>query len=343
MTDNRSGVTNHISEAESVLLLAPSETAPDNRACIDFLTQSPPDETNVLSVTLEMTPDQRLGVWQQAVGETLPHQTTILDARPGTDASVGTDTVTSVPELELDVLRPSAGVTDLGLTIARILGAWSETPRPTQVCLHSVTELLARFDERDVVELIAGLNDLQNDLDVCAHHHLDPTACEDSVLPTLRPLYDAVLEHDGEGWIVSEATDTDVSPSFRRTTPPPGGTSVVTAERPETIPMPYSFDGVLDLLSDPIRRTILYYLKDRDRGEISLETVIDDVHRRATAVPARDPPARTVLETSCHHNHFPMLAEAGVIRLDREGGTLWYEPNEALESCLRYVETLELG
>jgi hypothetical protein len=206
-----------------------------------------------------------------------------------------------------------------------------------------VTELLARFDEQDVVELVAGLNDLLTGLDTCAHHHLDPSACEDSVLATLRPLYDAVLEHDGAGWIVSDATDRDVSPSFRRSTQSPGETSGATVERPEAVPMPHSIDEVLDLLTNPLRRTILYYLKDQGHGEIALETVIDDVHRRATGVPDRDPPARTDLETICHHSHFPMLADAGIISLDREGGTLRYEPNKALESCLRYVEMLEFG
>ena len=343
MSHGWSEVTDYISQADTVLLLAPSQTTSDHQACTELLTQSPPERTNVLSITLEMTPDQRLAIWQQIVGEAFPKRATILDARTGTDASGGVDTSVSESALEVDVLSPSAGLTDLGLAIARTLGAWSETQGPTHVCLHSVTALLTRFETNDVGVLITSLNDLQSELNVRTHHHLDPTACEESTLATLRPLYDAVLEYSDGGWIVSEDTDSDVSPSFQGTAAPRDERSTVAAEGFETIPMRYSFDTIFELLSSPVRRMILYHLKELGAGEFDIETVLDDIHSRSGAVPVRESRSRDELAVACHHNHFPVLEEAGVIDLNEAEGTLRYDPNEALESCLQYVETLELG
>ncbi len=53
---------------------------------------------------------------------------------------------------------------------------------------------------------------------------------------------------------------------------PTGGVKKGDPEEPETIPIPYSFDQVLELISAPRRRSLLYHLKDRSDTEVPRTT-----------------------------------------------------------------------
>ncbi|MBX0325472.1 hypothetical protein EGH21_20810 [Halomicroarcula sp. F13] len=343
MTFDREGLAQYLTDATSVLLLAPADSDPDDEACIDLLTATPPAETNVLSVTTEATPEERLSVWHQHADEGDPKRATIVDARPGVSTVPQSSSVASTSTVDVEMLAAEADILDVGLTIARYLGAWEQTDQPTQVCVHSVTALLEQFDTHDVVTLVTGLNELAADLDAGIHYHLDTATCDEATLTTLRPLVDAVVEYDGEGWIVADGTDADERPTFRQTPTPPAERTGVAADQSDAVSLRYSFDTVLALLSAPVRRTVLYHLKDREAGTIPLDTLVDEVHRRATAVPGRDVPPRDQLRKTLVHNHLPRLSDAGVVEFDRTDQNVYYEPNPALVTCLDYFETLELG
>jgi len=313
-----------------------------------MLTREPPSETNVLSVTLSASPSDRLSVWRRESGEELPARTTIFDGRRGETEGELSDSGSesaSGPELpSVRRLSDSADLHDVGLAIANQLGAWRDTDETTAMCLHSLMTLFAAYDVGRVIGLVTALNDLCDEHDVIAHHHVDPGEIDDETLTTLRPLYDAVLEYTPEGgWIPMESEARGPTPSFDSTTTPPGGRSKTDPDRPETVPMRYSFDTLLNLLSSPRRRTLLYYLKNQVTDEIQLDELVDDLHAIERSLPVRDSSPREKVRTELRHTHLPKLREIGIVRYDDGSETIHYSVNRGLESYLNYVETVELG
>ena len=342
VTDSTLALSNQISRPSSVLLLAPLREAPDDSACIDLLTHEPPAEANVLSVTLSASPTERLSIWQREAGSELPTRAVIVDARremtngqlPTSEA--GPISVRGVPE--------NANLYDIGFVIASQLGAWKNADGTTLMCLHSVTALLATYEPEQVIGLITSLNDLCEQLGVIAHHHLDPDEHDEETVAMLRPLYDAVVEHTpDDGWIPTECERTTTTPTFRSTVPPPGGAAKTDPDRPETVPMRYSFETVLELLSSPRRRTLLYHLKDQPAEEVPLDRLVEEINDIARALPVRDASSSEEIRAELVQIHLPKLREAGIVQYDADAETVHYTVNEGLESLLRYIETIELG
>jgi len=360
VTESYQSLNEHLTESSTILLLAPADDSPDDRACIDLLTRKPPDETNVLSVTLSASPSDRLSIWRRESGAELPARTAIFDGRRGetegglSDAEPGSPSEpesTSGPGSPFESESMSVrrfpehpDLHDIGLAIAEQLGAWRDTDETTVMCLHSLTALFAAYDADQVVSLIASLNHLCDTRDVVAHHHVDPSELDTETVTTLRPLYDAVLEYAPDvGWIPTEREEAAPAPSFGSTTPPPGGRAKTDPDRPETVPMRHSFDTLLDLLSSPRRRTLLYYLKNRSEDEIPLDELVEDVRDIERALPVRDSAPREKVRTELRHTHLPKLREVGILRYDAGSQTVHYTENQGLESYLDYVETVELG
>ncbi|MFC6973953.1 hypothetical protein ACFQL1_03575 [Halomicroarcula sp. GCM10025709] len=209
-----------IDGAATVLLLVPS-SGPENEACIDLLIGDEPEETNVLSVTVDATPDERLSVWQQHLDDRRPRQATIVDgstAGASGSQAAGTD---AFPEIDLQSLSDDAELVDLVATVARTLGRWEATADSVVLCLHSVTGLLQTFARDDVISTVNTLNENCDRTSALAHHHMDPTAHSEETVELFRPLYDRVLEYDPEtGWTVLGADRSSDEPSFRESTAP---------------------------------------------------------------------------------------------------------------------------
>lgn len=339
MTDSCQTLNKYVDTPASVLLLAPAHDASDDRACTDLLTREPLTETNVLSVTLSASPAERLSMWQREVGDELPTRAAFVDA-----SSSRTEPSELPPEISVNVLPDDADYVDLGVAISRQLGAWEDTDETSQLCLHSLSSVLDAYDTDRAISLINALNDLCTELGVVVHHHLDPTAHDEETVASLRPLYDTVLEHTPEGgWIPFQPDDTSTAPTFRSTTAPPGGTAKTDPERPETVPMPQSFDTLLELLSEPRRRTLLYALKDHPSQGVPLDELAERIHEREQAIPVREADPFDRIRIDLVHVHLPKLEEIGILEYDDETKTVLYDANLGLESFLRYVETLELG
>jgi hypothetical protein len=333
-----------LTEASSILLLAPAASEFDDHACIDLLTTSEPSATNVLSVTLAESPDERIAIWQHEVAAP-PKRGVVVDAGRGRRSPASVGESRPPPSITVDTLAPEAEPVDVGIAVARWLGRWEPTAESTAFCLHSLTTLLDAFGRDDVVSLVSGLNRLCETVGVTAHHHVDAVTADEALLATLRPLYDAVVEHvPGDGWTVTCAPVDADAPSFRRSTTPPGGVADTDPDVPETIPIPYSFDRILDLISVARRRTLLYHLKDAADGTVPLDDVVDAVFGREQSIPVRESPtSRDAVRTSLVHVHLPQLVELGIVDYGDEREAIEYHGNPALESFLRYLETLELG
>ncbi|MFC7068845.1 hypothetical protein ACFQL9_04250, partial [Halobaculum lipolyticum] len=233
MPDDPRRLDGRIDDGDSVLVLAGSRSDPDDRACTELLTRHPPAEANVLSVSLDSSPDDRLALWRRAVGESLPRRAAVVDARAGAGdhPREGSSAVAATDAVALDVLPAGADTTAIGLAVAKRLGEWSATGDPTHLCLHSVGPLLDSFPTPAVVSLLDGLNRLGSAMDVSAHHHLDPAGRDDATMSSLRPLYDAVATYEGDGWRVEEPAAADGTDA-RSPRPAAAGPGVATAVGP---------------------------------------------------------------------------------------------------------------
>lgn len=342
MTSAHQSINDYIGEPSSILLLAPSHTTPDDSACIDLLTNESPSETNVLSVTLSASPTDRLSVWQREAGDDLPTRAMIIDGRR--EMTKSELPASESGPVSVRGVSKHADLDDIGLAIASQLGEWNTTDESSVMCVHSVSTLLATYDDERVLSLITGLNELCKRLGVVAHHHVDSKEHDEEMLTTLRPLYDAVIEHNPDGgWIPMESERMTTAPTFRSTTPPPGGTASTDPNRPETVPMRHSFDTILELLSSPRRRTLLYKLKNQSLSEIPLDQLIEEIYKIDRSLPSRKESTREEIKIELIHNHLPLLQEREIVRYESESKTVHYMENEGLESVLRYVETIELG
>lgn len=329
----------------SILLLAPPLKDPDNRACMDLLTPVHPRDENVLSITASEPPDERLALWQRHVGDTLPKRATIVDAgTPATedDLLAGSD---EFPSLTVDIISDPSNLYELGMAISRVLESWESTPEPTHVCLHSITALLETHDQSSVRQLITALNRQLATMDAVAHCHIDPDGHDDQVIADLRPLFDTVIEHDtGEDWTVRTAATDEEAPFYQRDRSEnrtdhgsAGGTAAI--DQPS---LPYSLDTVIDLLSERLRRYVLYEAVENSGECLSLETVVDRVYEREVASPGRETgPSRSDIETALVHSHLPRLEEADIVTFDRSERSVTYHTNPGLEPCIKHTRAIE--
>ena len=347
MNSGSGRVDQPLEEATSVLVLANDSSDAEREGCAGFLTEQGVSESKAICVTVSESPDSRLSVWQQHLDDEMPEEAIIVDAGSSLPANSQAAASGAFPSLTLDTLPGTAEPIDIGATVSRHLGALEETDAPLLLCLHSLTGLLECWERDRVIALVTALNRQCAEMGVLGHHHMDPEAHTEETVEMFRPLYDVVYEYlPDHGWTVTAATDADEdeTPTFRDTVTPPGGVGKGDPEQPETIPIPYAFDQVLELISAPRRRSLLYHLKDRSENETTLDDIVDRVYEREKAIPARETPqSRDQVGVSLAHNHLPRLDDLGILSYEAENNTVEYHPNPALESVIQYVERLELG
>lgn len=97
-----------------------------------------------------------------------------------------------------------------------------------------------------------------------------------------------------------------------------------------------SVDEILEVLCVSQRRELLRFLRDSNRREHSLQTVID--HLRQASV---ESVGREYLLTVLAHVHAPILEDAGLIEYDVSDRVVRYHPNERLEHALARIEGLD--
>lgn len=329
----------------SALLLAPLDTDAEDRGCLDLLTRAAPAETNVLSVTFAATPFERVALWKRHVSADLPKRVAIVGTECGgleQEDAIKTDGRLVIEGSLSDPVDPF----ELLLTIGRYLGEWAETDERTLVCIRSLTALLDAMETSQVLHLISVLNTRFRELGTAAHYHLDPGAHDEQVLADLRPLFELVIQFNEKlGWTVSQ---TEAGEPLRhddaaggKRSPHSGVAESTSSDNPL---VPHSFDTVVDVLSSPQRRAVLYHLAFEREGAptVSLETLVEELSRLATSIGEESwDTSEQALQVSLLHVDLPRLAEAGIIEFDLESRTIQYQPNPALESVMKQVMEME--
>jgi len=318
-------ISGHVGEATSVLVLAPAFGEGDECACVDLLTDTRREGSNVLSVTFSAAPEELL-LRTERTDDAPRERTAVLDARDR-PADAGGDAVEDRAGVTVERLPSTADPIGVALAVGRRLGAWAEAPEPGVACLHSLTALLESVDERKAIRLVDALNRCFKSTGILGHYHMDPTAHEERVLAAFRPRFGAVAEHHpDDGWTVT-AGDGPL---------PAGEGDAGTA--PTSFPR--SFDAVVELLSSPQRRRALSVLLERPDEPVSLEALAAAVARRdaddGDGAMTPGPVAATLW-----HSHLPKLAEFGVVSIDADERTVRYHSNPALEAYLEQARKRE--
>lgn len=101
-----------------------------------------------------------------------------------------------------------------------------------------------------------------------------------------------------------------------------------------------SLDAILSLLADPHRRDFLRYLVETPGETCSLDECVSHlVQRNAERDDKRR--SRDQVGTMLHHQHIPMLDDAGVLEYDSRSQEIRYRGHDQLESWLERIHADE--
>jgi len=194
-----------IDEGDDVLVMCPSFVEEESEACIDLLTLTEPDRTNVLSVAFTQSPNDRFETWsrhtdgQQARASVVSIE---ADTRSVADANPidRRDAATDPEQVTVDTVSSPENLTELGVRIIERLDDWDSEyiDRRTVVCFHSLTTLLQYVSVGQAFKFLHTLTGHATMNDTTAHCHLDPTAHDPATVATLSEVFDVVCEFDGE-------------------------------------------------------------------------------------------------------------------------------------------------
>jgi hypothetical protein len=183
-------------DAANVLLTGPAGCPADESLCSRLVAARSETPVSILVITVSETPSQRLSVLQSYL-ETPVERTAVVDVR-------NYDRSTTYDQYDGPVdVRPVSSPQDLrriGIVASRILSEWEDTPGPTTVCLHSLSDLLALTDDRQrLFRFLHVLRGRIQSADARAHYHFDPSRHDDEVVRTFESLFDAVLAFEADG------------------------------------------------------------------------------------------------------------------------------------------------
>lgn len=203
VADTASSMVEEFAEANAVLVLTPPLGEGDGAACSSLLSGTPGDETNVLSVTFNQSPDTRMEQWRNTGGPVDPANLGFVVVGDGVrSAAVATPGVGREPEelgpTVVSVSSP-ADLTGIGIKLGNFFEDWAGDSNDLRLCFHTLTTLLQYADLRSVYQFVHVLTGRVRTVGGLAHFHLDPAAHDERTVNTLLGLFDGVVEPDAHG------------------------------------------------------------------------------------------------------------------------------------------------
>lgn len=203
----------YLDGAGNVMVCAPSLSDVERDICSDLLTITDPGGQDMLFVTFSQSHEDVIQRVYEQIGE-LPNKLGIITVGDFTrSAAMDTGFISLDPSGDSLVASgdPSDAV-EVGIKISEYFesrGVSLDHPSDNQivVCFDSLTSLLQYEDLPHVFRFLHVLTRLLKSIDAVAHFHIDPEAHGDECIPTLRTLFDAVVEYDedeDEDWIVTK-------------------------------------------------------------------------------------------------------------------------------------------
>lgn len=203
MTAEPAPLAERIGDAANVLLVGPSRSDADDRACIDLLTVADPTEEAMLSVTFTQSPTDRLAVWER-FADAYPSIAAFVVGSNGADPDGPAESLRrAVPdstELAVDRVDSPGDLMRLGVRISERLAEWSAGDRQIVMCVHTLSILFRYADPERLFRFLHVLTRRVDHLGGVAHYHLDPGSHDEESILLLDPLFDVTVEigNDGE-------------------------------------------------------------------------------------------------------------------------------------------------
>jgi len=177
----------------NVLLLAPSVGGHEDEVCGELL-HGPAERERALLVTCMNSPAERLDVWTDHENGR-PEHATVVDveaAARSTAATTATGT-DGAPNTLVESVDSETDLAGLGDVIDRHLTELASEGE-TAVCVHSVSDLLQRAEERAVFKFLEVLTSTVDRAGAVAHYHMNPDVHDRETIETFEVLFDSVVD-----------------------------------------------------------------------------------------------------------------------------------------------------
>lgn len=188
-----------IDGASNVLVVGPAETPVEYDLCAKLCTTEPHARRRLL-VTTEQSPDERLnalrgygaGSFDESVVVAVGDQMRSSNGDGSSTHEIHGEAVT------VETINNPRDLTRLGLLINKHLAEPDEGP-PAVVCFHTLSSLLQFVEVEKAFRFLHVLQGRVRTANARAHYHLDPSAHDEQVLHTLRPIFDFTVRFDANG------------------------------------------------------------------------------------------------------------------------------------------------
>ncbi|ELZ27653.1 hypothetical protein C475_07025 [Halosimplex carlsbadense 2-9-1] len=176
----------------NVLLLAPSVGSHEDEVCGELL-HGPGERDRALLVTCMESPAERLDVWTDHE-DGRPGDATVIDVEAAARSTAATPSGTDgPPNAVVESVDPETDLVGLGDVIDRHLAALVSEGETT-LCVHSVSDLLQRAEERAVFKFLEVLTSTVERAGVVAHYHMNPDVHDPETIETFEVLFDSVVD-----------------------------------------------------------------------------------------------------------------------------------------------------
>lgn len=183
-----------LSGVSNVLVLAPSLGGHGGEVCLDLLSQTPPSETNVLTITYTDTPQEWVGRWLDHAGAS--------PVRGGIVSIGQADASIDDPSWAVKTVENPSDLTGIGIELSELLSGMATAADDSEhitVCFNGITSLLQYADLQRAFRFLHVVTGRVKTVGGIGHYHLDPEAHDPQTLATLKGLFDAVIEVEADG------------------------------------------------------------------------------------------------------------------------------------------------
>lgn len=186
-------LSSHVDEVSNVLIIAESEDSRAEAGCMELLTATPPPRANVLCVTANCTPDERVESWHHHVGEERPARIGFIDIS-GETRSGADDIGDPADPFSILTVESPADLIGLEMTRSRYQSAWASDDNRLVVCIDSLNPILQHVELERAFRFLNAFTGRIRAPDAIGHYHLDPSSVDQRTVNTVKGLFDAVAE-----------------------------------------------------------------------------------------------------------------------------------------------------
>jgi hypothetical protein len=180
-------------DASAVLVLSPP--AADTGVCPRLLAGAGEDVRNLLRVAYR-DPGRVVESWPTHLADE-PRNARLIAA--GRAAAAVEGSTLDTPTVET---VSASDLTEIGIRTNALLDRWQTDRGQSVVCFDSVSDVLDHVSFDTAFRFLHVFSNQLDTLDAVGHFHVDPTAHDDRTVQRLLELFDAVVEHEDDGFDV---------------------------------------------------------------------------------------------------------------------------------------------